>query len=149
MSEAWRVGSKVPINVYEGDRPVCQCHTAIDAKRIVDAVNAAADSHPGTPLSDRVGTLPRWAQDFIHDVETKCDPAGDIRTITELRDTIRALEALAQPPDVNRELLEALEKLLEYLRVFWPLQPLFSTYDDRQALEIADAEAAIRKAKGE
>ena len=38
MSE-WRVGSKVPINVYEGDRPICQCHTAIDAKRIVEAVN--------------------------------------------------------------------------------------------------------------
>ena len=37
MSE-WRVGPKVPINVYEGDRPICQCHTAIDAKRIVEAV---------------------------------------------------------------------------------------------------------------
>ena len=35
----WRIGSKVPINVYEGERPICQCHTAIDAKRIVDAVN--------------------------------------------------------------------------------------------------------------
>lgn len=34
MSE-WRVGSKVPINVYDGDRPVCQCHTVIDAKRIL------------------------------------------------------------------------------------------------------------------
>ena len=27
-AEAWRVGSKVPINVYEGDRPVCQCHNS-------------------------------------------------------------------------------------------------------------------------
>ena len=35
----WRVGSKIPINVYEGDRPVCQCHTAIDAARIVKAMN--------------------------------------------------------------------------------------------------------------
>ena len=43
MSE-WRVGSKVPINVYEGDRPICQCHTAIDAKRIVDAVNRESHS---------------------------------------------------------------------------------------------------------
>ncbi len=31
---------KVPINVYEGDRPVCQCHNEQDAKRIVDAMNA-------------------------------------------------------------------------------------------------------------
>ncbi len=36
----WRVGSKVPINVYEGDRPVCQCHNEQDAERIVDAMNA-------------------------------------------------------------------------------------------------------------
>jgi hypothetical protein len=35
----WRVGLKVPINVYEGDRPVCQCHTAEDAQRIVSAMN--------------------------------------------------------------------------------------------------------------
>jgi hypothetical protein len=37
---AWRVGTKVPINIYDGDRPVCQCQTAADAARIVAAVNA-------------------------------------------------------------------------------------------------------------
>lgn len=36
----WRVGRHFPINVYEGDRPICQCQTALDAKRIVQAVNA-------------------------------------------------------------------------------------------------------------
>lgn len=36
---AWRVGSKIPINVYDGDRPVCQCQTVLDAKLIVAAVN--------------------------------------------------------------------------------------------------------------
>ncbi len=35
----WRVGRKVPINVYEGERPVCQCQTAADAMLIVKAVN--------------------------------------------------------------------------------------------------------------
>lgn len=40
----WRVGSHVPINVYDGDRPVCQCHTVEDAYRIVAAVNAAPTS---------------------------------------------------------------------------------------------------------
>ena len=35
----WRVGRKVPINVYDGDRPVCQCQTAEDAELIVMAVN--------------------------------------------------------------------------------------------------------------
>jgi len=42
----WRVGSKVPINVYEDDRPVCQCQTAADAARIVQAMNAAEESDP-------------------------------------------------------------------------------------------------------
>jgi hypothetical protein len=36
---AWRVGTKVPINVYDGDRPVCQCQTAEDARLIVVSVN--------------------------------------------------------------------------------------------------------------
>ncbi len=35
----WRVGSKVPLNVYDGDRPVCQCHGFMDALEIVNAMN--------------------------------------------------------------------------------------------------------------
>lgn len=37
----WRVGTKVPLNVYDGERAVCQCHNPEDAARIVEAVNAA------------------------------------------------------------------------------------------------------------
>lgn len=39
----WRVGKKVPINVYAGDIPVCQCQTPEYARQIVEAVNAALD----------------------------------------------------------------------------------------------------------
>jgi hypothetical protein len=35
----WRQGHKVPINVYQEDRPVCQCQNEQDAKAIVDAMN--------------------------------------------------------------------------------------------------------------
>lgn len=42
-STRWRVGTRVPINIYAGDRPICQCHTALDAKLIVKAVNAFYD----------------------------------------------------------------------------------------------------------
>lgn len=35
----WRVGTKIPINVYDNDRPVCQCQTAADAALVVRAVN--------------------------------------------------------------------------------------------------------------
>jgi len=37
--DKWRLGKKVPLNVYEGDRPICQCHTVEDAALIVRAVN--------------------------------------------------------------------------------------------------------------
>ena len=40
----WRVGRKVPINVYDGDVPVCQCQTAKYAQLIVKAVNGYMDS---------------------------------------------------------------------------------------------------------
>ncbi len=43
MPERWRVGRKVPINIYEGEnpgRPICQVHNEEDARRIVGAVNA-------------------------------------------------------------------------------------------------------------
>lgn len=36
---SWRVGNKVPLNVYDGNRPVCQCQTVPDARLIVAAVN--------------------------------------------------------------------------------------------------------------
>jgi Protein of unknown function (DUF551) len=47
----WRVGRKVLLNVYEGDTPVCQCHDAATALRIVDAMNAKAlaESPTGQP----------------------------------------------------------------------------------------------------
>lgn len=55
----WRIGRNVPINVYDGDRPVCQCHTVADARRIVGAVNyflglnEAITAHPEAPAPSR------------------------------------------------------------------------------------------------
>ncbi len=37
---SWRIGGKVPLNVYEGDRPMFQCHTPEDASRVVSILNA-------------------------------------------------------------------------------------------------------------
>lgn len=55
----WRVGRKVPINVYEDERPVCQCQTALDAKRIVEAVNARYQAESGGQMD-----LPITAKTF-------------------------------------------------------------------------------------
>ena len=40
----WRTGRKVLLNVYYGVRPICQCHTAEEARMIVDGMNALAAS---------------------------------------------------------------------------------------------------------
>ncbi len=37
----WRTGKRVRLNVYAGDRPVCQCHSEEDALAIVNCVNFA------------------------------------------------------------------------------------------------------------
>lgn len=36
----WRIGHKVPLNVYKGDYPVCQCHTPQEALELVNGMNA-------------------------------------------------------------------------------------------------------------
>lgn len=40
MPLTWRVGGKVALNVYEGDRPMFQCHTPEDAQRVIELLNA-------------------------------------------------------------------------------------------------------------
>jgi hypothetical protein len=42
----WRVGRKVPINVYDGDTPVCMCQTPEYAAAIVAAMNAQIAGAP-------------------------------------------------------------------------------------------------------
>jgi len=42
----WRVGSKVNLNVYDGDRPVCQCHSWLDSLAIVVAMNRYIRKEP-------------------------------------------------------------------------------------------------------
>ncbi len=37
----WRTGRTVPLNVYEGDRPMFQCHTPEAAARVVGLLNDA------------------------------------------------------------------------------------------------------------
>ena len=69
----WRVGSKVPLNVYDGDRPVCQCHSEEDAARIVAAMNGGAEARKDTEKSRDL--LDR-ALKGVRVLETITDAAG-------------------------------------------------------------------------
>ena len=44
-------------------------------------------------LVDRFNRLPRWARDYIMNIETEADPAGTQRRLVEQQDLIRELMA--------------------------------------------------------
>jgi hypothetical protein len=52
----WRVGGKVPLNVYKGDTPMFQCHTPEDAARIVVLLNQAERAKPDRPPAQTDGS---------------------------------------------------------------------------------------------
>lgn len=37
----WRVGTKIPLNLYKDERPVCRCHNEEDARELAAGMNAA------------------------------------------------------------------------------------------------------------
>ena len=45
---------------------------------------------------DQVNALPDPLRRYIHDLETRADPAGDVQLIYELRAQLTAAEAMAQ-----------------------------------------------------
>jgi hypothetical protein len=44
-------------------------------------------------LADRINSLPKWARDYIMNIETEADPAGPQRRLIEQQDLIRELTA--------------------------------------------------------
>jgi hypothetical protein len=44
-------------------------------------------------LVDRINALPKWARDYIMQIETASDPAGTQRRLIEQQDLIRELTA--------------------------------------------------------
>ena len=54
---SWRVGKTVTLNVYENDRPVCQCHNAEDAANLVAAMNGEVIVKDQYPISSVLGFM--------------------------------------------------------------------------------------------
>ncbi|AWM38143.1 hypothetical protein GobsT_37590 [Gemmata obscuriglobus] len=49
-----------------------------------------------TPTPDNVNALPEPVRRYIHDLETRCDPAGDVRALSLLTDENAMLRAKIQ-----------------------------------------------------
>jgi hypothetical protein len=79
----WRTGTNVKLNVYEGDRPVCQCHSQVDAERIIRAMNSGPELLEALKLARRcIATLwpalkglDAWCRSSLATTETIIDTA--------------------------------------------------------------------------
>jgi hypothetical protein len=79
----WRVGTKVPLNVYEADRPVCQCRREEDARRIVDAMNV-------------FDAMSRWSGS-VKAFDTPETVAAKAKAARELGDLVGSLRRTEKP----------------------------------------------------
>lgn len=112
--ERWRVSKHNELDVYEGDRPICQTHSERDARRIViamnrdaDFVDCAADASKQSHLSHLVDGQ------FQSDKYPTCPP-GKVPLSTRDRAAqdllaIYASRREALDPDFSHDLLEALK----------------------------------------
>ena len=60
----------------------------------IDATEPAIARGEGwLPTAENVNALPEGIRRYVHDLETRCDPAGDVQTMALQADTIRGLDA--------------------------------------------------------
>jgi hypothetical protein len=93
---------------------VGQCHTETGAQRLAgDLLRAFRDGQwvaqntlpveAWQPTVQSINALPEALRKYVHDLETRCDPAGEVAANAFLREQVRQLEAS------NRRLRDALD----------------------------------------
>lgn len=60
-----------------------------------------------TATAEAINALPDPIRHYIHQLETRTDPAGDVRRIAELKDQVEALQVLLVAAKAEREQLTA------------------------------------------
>ncbi len=63
------------------------------------------------PTAENVNRLPEPVRRYIHDLETRCDPAGEVRELVLTRDLVAQLEKQVEVLTVERD--AALAKIEE------------------------------------
>jgi hypothetical protein len=113
----WRVGGKVPLNVYENDEPMFQCHTPEDAARIVAMLNAIEEVDD-VLVVNWVG--PRVDGDYrkaLHDLVTRAiaienDPQVSESAAKRKAELRAALGDRALPHDMTVATMKAIAELV-------------------------------------
>lgn len=45
---------------------------------------------------EQIESLPQYARDWIYDLETRCDPAGELAELRLMQDTVKAQQMLIE-----------------------------------------------------
>jgi len=77
-----------------------------DARKEIAAVNDF------TPTAENVNALPERLRAYIHDLETRCDPAGDVAARIVSTDNAEALSILLDEKDAEIERLNGAEEVI-------------------------------------
>ncbi len=56
---------------------------------------------PEQTLTDQINALPQPLRQYIHDLEARCDPAGDVQTIASLREQLAAAHRQLQESQLD------------------------------------------------
>jgi hypothetical protein len=58
---------------------------------------SALDSPKSNRLTqEQIESLPKFARDWIYDLETRCDPAGELAELRLMQDTVKAQQVLIE-----------------------------------------------------
>ncbi len=89
------------------NKPLVQAH--IDAVLALTARCEALEiSWIGwSPTADNVNALPAPVKSYVHELETRCDPSGELRELVIARDTCHALDARCEALTAERDRLLA------------------------------------------
>ena len=111
----WRTGRKIELNVYNGDKPMFQCHSRRDAKRTVRLLNWG-ERWVEVIAAPRTGCAHRSRR--VSQAQGRCRRVPKERPMTAPLDKTAAALAITDilrgiPPAERRDVLYAVERLLE------------------------------------
>lgn len=67
-----------------------------DALRVFDRLHELEAAKSKRLTQEQIESLPQFARDWIYDLETRCDPAGELAELRLMQDTVKAQQVLIE-----------------------------------------------------
>ena len=125
ISRAGKAGKHLALSIIEMVDLMYQKNTARNfMKGLQQALHQDEKDHEPTkdvelkkfkPTVEQINALPEGIRAFVHDLETRCDPAGDVAALTLIRDQNTQLKSAH---DKLKAKLADIRELARYLAYF-------------------------------